>query len=149
MDAAKLSPEVQQDSLDAEAKQAKTSHYLPREQHYKMDIEQTHSTMELDFSNNPNLILDFVGEEQRGLSVGLLINQDSSCWLTNLGADGFAEVYRSEGQLHRKLGYNQVAYVRQGDWVAFGGRLFRLLFGFSTVQLKAIQADFMRKQNLQ
>lgn len=123
----------------------------PREKKHDVPLNQIHSSLEIDFSINPNLLLSFEvpTPSMETPKAGLLINQDHSCWVTNLGPDGFTEVYRFSGSVHRVLDYNQVAYVRQGDFVAFGGKLFRLLFGFSTIQLKVIQADVATAQRLQ
>jgi len=96
--------------------------------------------IEMDFSENPNLLLEL--EELRGviglrsaLQAGILVNQDESCWITNLGRNRSTEVYRPESRIYRKLAYNQVAYLKHGDFVGFYGTFFRVEITSSTLFL--------------
>jgi hypothetical protein len=96
--------------------------------------------VEMDYSENPNLVVEL--EELRGViglssatQAGILVNQDESCWLTNLGKNGSTEVYRPERKIRRKLAYNQVAYLKHGDYVGFYGAFFRVEITPATLYL--------------
>lgn len=113
------------------------------EHHCLLSLSNTRSAVEMDFSANPNILLDIeefcdVVGLSSPVQAGILVNQDQSCWLTNLGRPGTTEVYRPDNKRHRKLAYNQVAYVRHGDLVGFYGNYFKVFFGFSTIQLRPV-----------
>ena len=113
-----------------------------------ISLSNAHSPVAMDFASNPNFLIEI--EELQGVvglssavQAGILVNQDKSCWVTNMGRSGSTEVYNPENRKHRKLSFNQVAYVRHGDWVGFYGSFFRVLFGFSSIQLKPISQEEM------
>jgi len=122
---------------------------LPESRHI-ISLGNSFSAIEMDFSACPNILIeieefhDAVGITSP-LQAGLLVNQDHSLWLTNLGRNGSTEVYRPENGRHRKLAFNQVGYVRHGDCIGFYGSFFRVLFGFSTVQLKPLSEQEIQK----
>lgn len=98
---------------------------------FSISLAEHFNSVEVDFSENPNLLLEI--EELRdvvglssSLQAGLLVNQDESCWITNLGRNGSTEVYRPANKTYRKLAYNQVAYLRHGDFIGFYGAFYRL-----------------------
>lgn len=116
------------------------------ENHFTLSLSRTLSPVEMDFSANPNILIEIEEfQDVVGLSspvqAGLLVNQDHSCWLTNLGRNGSTEVFRPVNQRHRKLKYNQVAYLRHGDFIGFYGSFFRVVFGFSSVQLRPLSDE--------
>ena len=103
------------------------------ESYFSISLADSHGMVTVDFSKNPNYLLEI--EEFRnviGLSsavqAGLLINQDGSFWLTNLGRSGSTEVYRPINKTYRKLANQQVAYLRHGDFVGFYGAFYRVDF---------------------
>jgi hypothetical protein len=115
-----------------------------------ISLGHTHSPVAMDFASNPNFLIEI--EELQGVvglssavQAGILVNQDHSCWITNMGRSGSTEVYNPNNGKHRKLTFNQVAYVRHGDWVGFYGSFFRVLFGFSSIQLKPVSQEEMKK----
>ena len=113
------------------------------ETRYCLSLANTRSPVDLDFSATPNILIDIEEfQDVVGLSspvqAGLLVNQDHSCWVTNLGRSGTTEVFRPDNRQHRRLKFNQVAYVRHGDYVGFYGCYFRILFGFSSVQFQPV-----------
>jgi hypothetical protein len=114
-----------------------------------ISLTHTHSPVNIDFATNPNILVEI--EELQGVvglrspvQAGILVNQDHSCWITNMGRSGSTEVYRPDNGKHRKLTFNQVAYVRHGDWVGFYGSFFCVLFGFSSIQLQPVTPDEMK-----
>jgi len=124
------------------------------ENNFTLSLSRTFSPVKMDFSANPNILIEIEEfQDVVGLSspvqAGLLVNQDHSCWLTNLGRNGSTEVYRPDNQRHRKLKYNQVAYLRHGDFVGFYGSFYRVLFGFSSVQLKPLADEEIKTIQIQ
>jgi hypothetical protein len=114
-----------------------------------ISLGNTHSPVAMDFASNPNFLIEI--EELQGVvglssavQAGILVNQDKSCWVTNMGRSGSTEVYNPDNGKHRKLSFNQVAYVRHGDWVGFYGSFFRVMFGFSSIQLKPVSQEEMK-----
>jgi hypothetical protein len=107
---------------------------------YSVSLINSSHPVEMDYSENPNLVVEL--EELRGViglssatQAGILVNQDESCWLTNLGKNGSTEVYRPERKIRRKLAYNQVAYLKHGDYVGFYGAFFRVEITPATLYL--------------
>lgn len=107
---------------------------------YAVSLSNSNQPVEMDYSENPNLVLEI--EELRGViglcspvQAGILVNHDESCWLTNLGKNGSTHVYRPDTKKHRKLAYNQVAYLRHGDYIGFYGAFFRVEITASTLYL--------------
>jgi len=107
---------------------------------YSISLANERFPVEMDYSENPNLVVEI--EELRGvvglssaIQAGILVNADESCWLTNLGRNGSTQVYRPDNHIHRKLAYNQVAYLKHGDYVAFFGSYFRVEITPSTLYL--------------
>jgi hypothetical protein len=101
------------------------------ENRFTVSLAEHFNSVDVDFSENPNLLLEI--EELRdvvgltsSLQAGLLVNQDQSCWITNLGRNGSTEVYRPANKTYRKLANNQVAYLRHGDFVGFYGAFYRV-----------------------
>lgn len=116
---------------------------------HALSLSKTLSPIEMDFSANPNILLaieelDGVVGLSSPVQAGILVNQDQSCWLTNMGRPGSTEVFRPDNRKHRKLAFNQVAYVRHGDWVGFYGSYYRVLFGFSSIQLKPVKPEELK-----
>lgn len=109
-------------------------------------------TIEVDYEQNPNLLLEI--EEFRnvvGLSspvqAAVMVNHDSSCWITNLGRSGTTEVYRPFNRTYRRLAHQQVAYLRHGDFVGFYRSFYRVEFEDSRLCL--IPVDFLTKPRFQ
>ncbi len=110
---------------------------------YTLSLAKDAEALEMDFSDCPSLIIeipDFQGAV--GLDsprqAGLLVNDDASLWLTNLGRSGSTELYRPENKKHRRLAHQQVGHMRQGDLVGFYGNFYRLEFTPSTLTLRAL-----------
>ncbi|MDL1873120.1 hypothetical protein FBR05_13120 [Deltaproteobacteria bacterium PRO3] len=119
---------------------------------FSISLAESQGVVTVDFSANPNFLLEI--EEFRnvvGLSsavqAGLLVNQDGSCWLTNLGRSGSTEVYRPMNKTYRKLAHQQVAYLRHGDFVGFYGAFYRV--DFDDTQLSLVPVDFLAKPRFQ
>ncbi len=98
-----------------------------------LSLAEEHKPIEIKFHENPHILIEI--EEFRevvGLrspvQAGLLVNQDGTFWLTNLGRNGSTEVFRPDNRKHRRLAFNQVAYVRGGDFVGFYGAYYRVQF---------------------
>jgi hypothetical protein len=116
------------------------------EAYYPISLADGSQLLEMDFTSNPNILIEIAElRDAKGqdspIQAGLLVNHDHSCWLTNLGRNGSTEVYRPHNGQHRKLAFNQVAYLRHGDCVGFYGSFFRVLFGYSKIQLKPLSSE--------
>ncbi len=107
---------------------------------YSISLINERFPVEMEYRENPNLVLEI--EELRGvvglssaIQVGILVNQDESCWITNLGRNGSTEVYRPDNRKHRKLAFNQVAFLKHGDYVSFYGSWYRVEMTASTLYM--------------
>jgi len=114
------------------------------ESNFSLSLANHRRKVEVDFEDNPNLLLEI--EEFRdvvGLSspaqAGFLINQDHSCWVTNIGRHGSTEVYRPGNKTYRRLAHQQVAYLRHGDYVGFYGAFYRLEFSGDCLTLAPVE----------
>ncbi len=86
---------------------------------------------EIDYSQNPNLVIDIEEHRDRpdleaSVQAGILVNHDLSCWLTNLGPAQSTGVYRIENKVHSELNHNQVAFLKDGDFVRFYDTFYRV-----------------------
>ena len=104
-----------------------------QERFFGISLADCDDAVAVDYSDNPHLLLEI--EEFRNVvglksavQAGLLVNQDQSCWLINLGRSGTTEVYRPLNHSYRKLANNQVAYLRDGDMVGFFSAFYRVEF---------------------
>lgn len=111
---------------------------------FSVSLANHRRKVQVDFEANPNLILEI--EEFRGVvglssaaQAGFLMNQDHSCWLTNLGRHASTEVYRPGNKTHRRLAHQQVAYLRHGDYVGFYGAFYRLEFSGDCLTLAPVE----------
>jgi hypothetical protein len=111
---------------------------------FSISLAECVKSTEIDYSKNPHILLEI--EEFRGViglaspvQAGMLVNQNLSCWLTNLGRNGSTEVYRPANKTFRRLAYNQVAYLRHGDFVGFYGAFYRLEFRKNKLVLIPVQ----------
>ncbi len=115
-------------------------HSISPETLFSISLADSFNPVEMDYSENPNLVIEI--EELRNViglksatQAGILVNQDESCWITNLGKNGSLEVYRPRNKTYRKLAYNQVAYLCHGDYVGFYGSFYRLELTSATMYL--------------
>ena len=114
------------------------------ESNFSLSLADHRRKVEVDFEENPNLLLEI--EEFRGVvglssaaQAGFLMNQDHSCWLTNIGRSGSTEVYRPGNKTYRRLAHQQVAYLRHGDYVGFYGAFYRLEFSGDCLTLAPVE----------
>lgn len=115
---------------------------------FQIALAENLKVVEVDYRDNPHWLLEI--EEFRdviglpsAIQAGFLINQDESCWITNLGRAGSTEVYRPANKRHRRLDYNQVAYLKRGDFVGFYGAFFQVRFGEG--KLRLLPVDFLEQ----
>jgi len=119
---------------------------------FSISLAESTGVVTVDFSESPLLLLEI--EEFRnvvGLSspvqAGFLVNQDASCWLTNLGRHGSTEVYRPMNKTYRKLAHQQVAYLRHGDLVGFYGAFYRI--DIEDERLSLVPVEFLAQTRFQ
>ncbi len=122
------------------------------ESSFSISLAEGQEIVEVDYEENPNLLLEI--EEFRNViglnspvQAGIMVNHDSSCWITNLGRSGTTEVYRPFNKTYRKLARQQVAYLRHGDFVGFYGAFYRV--EFEDNKLCLIPVDFLAKPRFQ
>lgn len=96
-----------------------------------ISLSKTTSKFETDYSQNSNLVIDI--EEHRdkpdfesSVQAGILVNHNLSCWLTNLGPAQSTGVYRLENKVHSELNHNQVAFLKDGDFIRFYDTFYRV-----------------------
>ncbi len=96
-----------------------------------ISLANSTASLQVDLTKSHHVLIEI--EEFRNvvglsspLQAGFLINQDQSCWLTNLGRNGSVEVYRPMKKIYRKLAHQQVAYLRDGDYIGLYGAFYKL-----------------------
>ncbi len=119
------------------------------EKTYTLSLAKSDEALEMDFSDCPSLVVEILDfQEAIGLDspqqAGLLVNDDTSLWLTNLGRSGSTELYRPENKKHRRLSHQQVGHMREGDLVGFYGRFYRLEFDSTTLTLRPLPQDALK-----
>ncbi len=95
--------------------------------------------------SQPTALLSRLKEEdsQKGEAVSealaeFLLNQDASCWMTNLDTSGTTYVIHKQSR--RNLKTDQVVFLHDGDLVSFDGQLFQALFQKDSLLLKPLPA---------
>ncbi|MCB1215012.1 MAG: hypothetical protein KDK66_05990 [Deltaproteobacteria bacterium] len=92
---------------------------------------EAEEALTIPYGENPNITLTIQGSLQEGIEypqAALLINEDNSLWLTNLGEQGSIQVFRLRNGQFRYLDHKQVAYLAEGDLVSLKGHHFKIHF---------------------
>lgn len=92
---------------------------------------QDQKALEIPYLENPNVVLALKDTSEnipKKARAGLLINEDKSLWLTNLGEDASLEVFRIRNERFKSLKHGQVAYLSDGDLIGFAGKFYQLNF---------------------